>query len=326
MLYATRVVGLLIWILLAALALKVMAPSGLRLAMASVLLLPMFIVQASASTDPLLNGLTVLYLAFVARAIYKKEVLTYKRAALLLAMLFVMVMAKPVYLAFGLLLLLHPVVQKGLKGYIYKAAYLAIPFILYSLWSVLTKDNGPPVYIESVAIGHAQPSVQAHYLVPNLLNFLQPLLNTLFLPWGDGVYGSVIGNFGKLDTPLPLLFIALGYALILIAVFARPDNEKEIKLPKTKYLNSAVLLTAVAFSLGVYLAMYVYSTPPGARIITGVQGRYFLPLIPLFVLFVSKNWVTVKKSAYSAALTIIPIVLIIASAAMVLLRFYATYP
>jgi uncharacterized membrane protein len=207
---------------------------------------------------------------------------------------------------------------------------VAVPFVLYAVWSVVTKDSGGALYVDSIAIGHADPSAQVGHLFPNVFNFVEPFVNTLFLGWGDGVTASLMGVFGKLDTPLPLLFIILGYVSVAVAIFAGISDQKEdieIRRSKSdKWLRLLIPLVAIAFIGGVYLAMYIYSTPLNSKVVTGVQGRYLLPLIPLFLFFAPKNWIVMKREIYNVVLTAVPLILLVASVLVLFLRYYVQYP
>jgi uncharacterized membrane protein len=257
MLYATRLVGLLIWVIAGIAVLRIMRPLKYGTALASVMILPMFIAQASPSTDPILNGLTIIFLALVAKSILAQQEITKKMVITLAAMVTIMALAKPVYLVFGLLGLLLPTRYKGYKAWAFKLALVAVPFVLYAVWSVVTKDSGGALYVDSIAIGHADPSAQVGHLFPNVFNFVEPFVNTLFLGWGDGVTASLMGVFGKLDTPLPLLFIILGYVSVAVAIFAGISDQKEdieIRRSKSdKWLRLLIPLVAIAFIGDVYI-------------------------------------------------------------------------
>lgn len=330
MLYATRIIGLLIWVLLALVALKIMRPTNRRFALASVLLLPMFVAQASASTDPLLNGLTVLFLAIMTNVLISKKQLTLKLIVVLSATLTLMIMAKPAYIVFGLLVLAAKVNTSVVKGLVVKLLCLGIPFILYGFWTLLTRNTAGPLYVDAIAASNAIPHEQASYLFANIFNFFEPFINTLLLGWGDGVYASMIGNFGRLDTPLPTLFVTIGYIFTAVAIFVGPEESTEAKMSQQfchrKTAAWLTLIVAVVYTVGVYLAMYVYSTPPREQVITGVQGRYLLPLLPLLVLFVSKALLTMRAKAYTLLMITAPLVLLIVSTIAIYLRFYIVYP
>jgi uncharacterized membrane protein len=332
MLYATRLLGLLIWLTFALLALKIMQPSRRAAAMVGILLLPMFVAQASASTDPLINGLALLFVALVSNSLVQKLQLTSRRAAAYALILTLMALSKPVYAMFGLLLFLLPGKGRSKLNIWLKLTAFIVPLLIFVAWSSLSKTPGGPYFMDSIAISHAEPSLQAHHVIPNIFNFVGPFVNTLLLGWGDNIFVSLQGDFGKLDTPLPLVFVILGYIVVLVSLFVGiKDNEREEQTDARSYYlkRKTVLLTALATVLyigGVYLALYIYSTPPGEKIVTGVQGRYFLPMLPLGVLFIPKIWVTMSRKLYYSLLTVAPLVLLITSALVIYLRFYVQYP
>ena len=331
MLYATRIVGLLVWIVLVALALKFVQPASRKLALSAVLLLPMFISQASASTDPLINGLIVLFLAMIAGFIVKKVRPSAAQMALLIGIVSLTTLSKPVYIVFALLLFLLPRTFTNWKMVAKTLSLLFIPFVIYGAWSLLTRKSGT-FFFDAIAVSRADPSAQIHYVIPNVFNFFEPFMNTLLLNWGDGVYASLIGIFGKLDTPLPLLFVILGYITIFIAVLSSSDDKEMQKQEKKAIVHdtrskiiSALIITG--YVVGVYLAMYIASTPPYEKIVTGVQGRYLLPLIPFGVLFATKKYLLFhKRSSYEKLLIILPIIVLVASVIIVYLRYYVVYP
>lgn len=331
MLYATRIVGLLVWVGLVMVAFRFVRPASRKLPLAAILLLPMFISQASASTDPLINGLIVVFIAMVISFIVKKVPPSPMYMAILILILSITTLSKPVYAIFGLLLFLLPHALIGWKMVVKSILLLSVSFVVFIFWSAVTKVSGS-FYFNAVAISKADPSSQIHYLLANLTNFFQPFTNTFLLNWGDGVYASLIGVFGKLDTPLPLLLVILGYLIIFVATVASSADQKTQKFEKKSIVHNSQsiiigTLLVVGYILGVYLAMYIASTPPGEKIVTGVQGRYLLPLIPFGVLFASKGYFSFRKrTSYETFLIVLPTILLLASAAIVFLRYYVQYP
>jgi uncharacterized membrane protein len=242
----------------------------------------------------------------------------------------VMTIAKPVYLVFGMLVYSLRSKWPGLKGFVFRSLVIILPALVYLIWLLVRKQATGTIYVDSIAVAHADPSTQAGYLVPNVFNFFEPFMNTIFLGWGDNVFISVIGMFGKLDTPLPLLFVALGYSIVLMAVLVGTDRERD-KLPKMLSagkipLNLVILGCSFAYIAGVYLSMYIFSTPPHEKIVTGVQGRYLLPLIPMLVLFTNKSLIIMRTKVYEKLMITLPVILLISSIVVIYLRYYVYYP
>jgi uncharacterized membrane protein len=329
MLYATRIACLLVWVGMGSLAISILRLNQFKLGLAAVLLIPMFITTAAIpGIDAILTGLTVLYLVLIANAVVEKEKLNNKNLAVLALILSAMTLAKPVYVVFGLLVYALKVKASGVKGFLYRSTLLVVPALIYLVWVSITKDTRGPIFVDSISIAHADPSTQAAYLIPNILNFVQPFVNTLLLGWGDNIFVSTIGEFGKLDTPLPLLFVGLGYLLVFLAVFVGKDNKKTQKITSGTKLPIKLLIggALLSYIVGVYLSMYIFSTPPHEKIITGIQGRYLLPLFPLLVLFVNKDLVTMRAKIYENLMIFLPLILLVASVVVVFLRYYVYYP
>jgi uncharacterized membrane protein len=91
-------------------------------------------------------------------------------------------------------------------------------------------------------------------------------------------YGQeMIGRLGLLDVSLPSLAI-FSAAAVLIATMVWAGG--------TPDRGTRMVATALAamFSLAVLFSLYVTWTPVGAPFIDGVQGRYFLPLVPMIAI------------------------------------------
>jgi uncharacterized membrane protein len=99
-----------------------------------------------------------------------------------------------------------------------------------------------------------------------------------------GEYGlQLIGVLGWLDTPLqPMAYPVLG--LLLLASFCVP-----LDLPPHIRLRIAALYatTVLAYCLTVFLIFYLVWTPLAADRVHGVQGRYFLVVLPLLAIMLS---------------------------------------
>lgn len=87
-----------------------------------------------------------------------------------------------------------------------------------------------------------------------------------------------IGTLGWLDVELSY-FIKTGWAATLFALVVSKDNMRSC-LPMGKMAYACA--TCCATFIGIYVTLYFTCTKPGAYEIFGVQGRYFIPLGPLF--------------------------------------------
>jgi uncharacterized membrane protein len=74
--------------------------------------------------------------------------------------------------------------------------------------------------------------------------------------------------------------------------------------------------------VGISLASYLGWTPPCAHFVDGVQGRYFIPLIPLALLVVSGRFVR-SEVVVGRCVIVVAAIANIAALAMVASRYYA---
>lgn len=93
---------------------------------------------------------------------------------------------------------------------------------------------------------------------------------------------TMVGVLGWLDTPLPDAIYV--YAAVLLGVAVLADSAT----PNAAHWQdrSAYAAAAVGYVLATLLILWAAWTPEGAQVIEGVQGRYFLPILPLAALAV----------------------------------------
>jgi uncharacterized membrane protein len=95
------------------------------------------------------------------------------------------------------------------------------------------------------------------------------------------IVGSSLAWF-QVDIPLPVYG---GFLILLFVSALKQDKEAPSFKFSRKMITSVILLTSAAL---VMLSMFVASTWVGCETIVGVQGRYFLPLLP-FVFWLIRN-------------------------------------
>lgn len=90
---------------------------------------------------------------------------------------------------------------------------------------------------------------------------------------------GALGRFGYSYVPLSLPVVFL-HGLILVAISVLDSNPDHRMLPIQKVITFCVF----AGSAGVIIGGFFMNSPVGARLIFGLQGRYFIPIIPLLLL------------------------------------------
>lgn len=271
-LYIARLANLITWTGLCALAIGC-APAR-RWALASAALLPMSLFEASTvSGDAVTNALALLLLALVLRgASSASQRATRWELAAILGVVALLGLGKPGYSLLALLTLAigtHRFERAGQRRS-FVAAALALGVVVPGAWWASVQQAGPFPY------PNADPVEQLAGLGRAPWRLLEVIATSLGERAFDYVRGT-IGVLGRLDVMLPSAAY-LGYGLLL-AVVALTDRSGAPRLARRA--RAVVGLVAVVGAAAIVALLYVSATPPGAARVTAVQGRYFLPFVPL---------------------------------------------
>lgn len=322
--YALRIMNLALWVGLIFLAIKIFPYK--KWAVAILALLPMAVAQSvSSGVDVLLLGSAVLLLAVILHLRESKIKITYRHIAAIILLGSILVFCKTNSIVLLLLILLLKNNQfKNAKIAIFaKLFMLIIPVLMYVIWIVISKDITASA--ENLNMRGQDTGDQVRYLLANPLWFLIVCFNMIFFNYSDTIFQSIVGVFGAYDTPLPVLFVILGYCLITFVLFTNSSREREVRKldPKTTLF---VAMVSVAYMVSIGLAMYVYATPVASPLISGIQGRYYLFIPFLLILLFAGYGVAVKHINYVRIIKTGSILLLSAGAVTIFLRYYVEVP
>ncbi len=243
-------------------------------------LMPMAVFEmASVSADAVTNALALLFTAMILRLALTDAAVDPRALAALLATSVLLSLAKVAYAVLILLFLAVPVSRLGGPR-----RYLAIFAALISLnaavlggWGLLMQD----VYAPITWMGHVDPAAQLRWIAANPVHFAGMLLDRFAGPGALSLWDLMVGRLlGWLDTPIPYTVIK-SYQLVLIAA-ALFDSRSEIRVgARPKIVALAVLIVGLA-TIGTTL--YLQAHAVGADYLTGIHGRYLIPLSPLLLL------------------------------------------
>ena len=146
------------------------------------------------------------------------------------------------------------------------------------------------------------PEAQKQFILGNPTRYIGIMMGTVHKYFGLYMT-SIVGLFGWNDTGLPDFLV---YLFILLLIFtALADATKGIRIGFLKKMTG--LLIVIAGVIIIETGLYIYSNLPTADFIVGVQGRYFIPLIPMFLLIFYNRFVPDTMGNYFSSANIKPI-------------------
>jgi uncharacterized membrane protein len=286
--------------------------------------------MASLSYDSFVISASFLLIALFLYYAFKAEKLFWKDILLLLFLWFLLGLCKPPYFMIGFLFLIIPVRKiKSLSKYLLIAPAIVVSLLLiFGTWKIVGElitskesvkteqastentdaggnENLKDAKAQTPAIPVINPREQIKYIQTNLLTFSKLLLATNFDHMRASMLNNFVGTMGWLDTFLPDTLVNLYLILLLIAALCMSEYPVHVDW-KSKLLFFILFIGCV---VAIETAMYVYSSHVGQTRLFGVQGRYFIPLAPLFLLLFYNtiiaeklNYIfSVRRKSYSSA-------------------------
>src|SRR6266508_3082292 len=188
------------------------------------------------------------------------------------------VLCKPPQLAFILLEMMRRPPQARAWRWGAAAVVIAPALVLSVAWVVAgAADVAAWRLVEggTLPLEHYQPLWRLRFLLDNPWHFPRLLAGTWH--YLDDYARQMIGILGWLNMPLRRwLYPLLG--AVLIAAFCAPFD---LDLPTRRRLAAVAGLTVLGYALAVFLIFYLVWTGLELDQIEGVQGRYFVVVLPL---------------------------------------------
>ena len=296
-------------------ALAIATAEGAAVWLFALLTLPMALAQiASTSQDSLLLACSALAGALLVRALRVPGARDRTLLIGLVAMLILVATARPPYGALALLPL-------ALKGSPWRSRLLAAALVVAAVlaWSGIAAATA----LTNVGQGFgADPPAQLARLRADPLLLVHATWSALALHW-RGLLEMFVGRLGWYDLELPQAYRTAALAMLGVAALAAMTGLRGQRIGAGSRLAIAagVLLSAA----GLFAIEYVTWTAPGAPIVEGVAGRYFLPLAlagaALLPAFGHARWARLH-AALVLAVAAFPVVTLTVVMRAVVLRYY----
>jgi uncharacterized membrane protein len=288
-LYAARLMTLICWIF--AIFLAIRATPIFNWLFVALALLPMSIfIHSSLNADMMTNAFAFLFIAFILKSAFSETKISKKEFLVLLLIIVLLSSAKLLYAPLVLLFLMIPIRNfSGGKQFFLRFMLISFVALATPVFWYLIQGNGYVSYSEYNAdyreyvnlVACANLKDQFSFIVSHGASIFEVLANSIVRGFRNYSQGY-IGNFGWCEVPLPGFLVVAAYAFLLLVTWT--DGKSTIQMSG---IQRIILL--VPFSLIFFLVLfsqYLIWACVGADEVTNLQGRYFIPIVPL--LFVAQ--------------------------------------
>lgn len=255
-------------------------------------LLPMTLHQAASySYDTFINGMALLFIASLVREYSGEGKMTWKDFLWLLIPGALLTPAKAVYSAMLLPALLIPECRFG--GRKQKWGAIAGAFLICVSMLVAVNFSSILDRVQSAAseygeanqrIGHRTYSVG--FVLEHPMETARIFWDTLKYLGKDWFKCSIGWRLSGMSLDISSEYINIFAGLLLLSVLFCGSGEPRV----TAAQRAAFLICACLVVLLTMFGMFTGWTPDGAETVGGVQGRYFIPILPLLFITFSGNW------------------------------------
>lgn len=278
-----RIINLLLYLLLIYFGIKIM-PFGKDIAF-SIALLPMSMQQGmSYSYDSILIGTSIYTVCATINWYYSYENRNkfYYVGMVISASILILIKSHAYFMVglFPLYMVLQK--KKDLKKFWKIVRYVVITFVvLFGVYTILDLIGITPDILAEptnlISWADYKQGYTLAYLINNPAKLVFVYINTILMKGIVYIVTMVGMALGWLNIRLSKITVLIYIASLAVAFVNKDQNQVRIDSSIKKYMVTTILITAV----GIFCALLIGWTPLEYKIIQGIQGRYFIELLPL---------------------------------------------
>lgn len=163
----------------------------------------------------------------------------------------------------------------------------------YLLGGISSNGVYSEIIVSDDVVGSSYEAFTFSSMLHNPINTIRAVIGS-FLSGAERMFGQAFGNrmsWTDLKTNWIIIF-----AVIAILLFASLKNEEESSVLPSYFTKMGVIVLVGVELVVISLIMLISDLVPiGSEEIKGVQGRYFLPWVPLVLLVFSNNQIKITK-------------------------------
>lgn len=290
-----RLFNLAFYIIAVFMAIKIIPIA--KMILFGVSMLPMTVhLAASYNYDSIIFGLAFLTIAYWMKLAYQNETVTWKDLLLGCLLNLFLAPCKLVNFFICCLCLLIPSKKIGSrkKWLLFMAIAIGVAAVSLGIFQLNTISHYGGGGTHILAWANAE-TYTLSWILRNPFVYVYIIVHTLIQNVGQYMYEMVGYYLGWLNFPISNYCI-LGFILLLPLCVIRMKDEPVFLKGRTKLFLCGIIF---CYAIMVLTGMMVGWTPLGYSVIAGVQGRYFLPILPLIMLLFRTEKVSASESINS---------------------------
>ncbi len=190
--------------------------------------------------------------------------------------------------------------------------YLTVSGIFFGVTALVTLILSL-VYLPRVgAVPEAEGEISAQRQLDHVLGdpwgFVQACYLT-FRNQGEWLLLQSMGVFGWIDTPMSYFPYYLGVFVFGLAFYHVFKSDESLVLNRKQI--GALFLTIVGTAALLFLSLYLVWTPVEGKEVLGLQGRYFIGLLPFVMFAMSQLALSIGKQRFMNAMILIFICIVL---------------
>ena len=293
------------------------------------------LVRSTASADPLTISYIFIFIAFILKKVTSDKFISLKDSVIIFVISCAICLSKTAYILvpilffvipnrlflsrlqhikLALILVLVPILIGGFWFLFSSGAYHAIPTIeMNNKYSIAySRNTGTNEY------------EQIFFILNNPIYFIKVILHSIFSTLSliklSVQFVEVNGN-GQ-SAPLNAIYVIISLLIVPLFVLFLPiralENHSNLE-SRNKLICLSIYITSFILLCAMF---YIANTEVGSQNIEGLQGRYFMPTLPLFCLAISRIIDSEKSYNLIISAMILFVISLLSNSVFYLLEFY----
>ena len=248
----------------------------------------------SLSVDCFTNSICLLFIAYVLSLKNQKELISKKQYTFLLMIMCAISITKYVYTPIVLLSLLLLNKEKNNEKLNFRILiYIIISFLIAASLFIATNralvSGNQSIEVSNLESSYANSAID---VIKKPMDYVNILYNTI-LGYGCEYFETLFGSkLGWMNININRVIIYFYVFILLVSIYL-----DETKMSKSDKILS-IIISLVTANL-IFLAFYLSYVNTSQDFIFGVQGRYFIPIVPLLfypMINNKKNKINMRQS------------------------------